>query len=146
MPEPKISFSGGNFTVSGYAPGWSIGDLGQCRLGDSFQVQRPAGLSDLEFGVGLHIIDCTWGRKGSLWLEQSLTAGGKYSFTTSGASGSLQLSNTLLWTPMRELHFTFSFILNGKVDGSGASGTLSFGSQFKMIDTAGAMLGAGVRF
>ena len=47
---------------------------------------------------------------------------------------------------MKELHFTFSFILNGQVDRNGATGTVQFGSQFKMIDTAGAMLGAGLRF
>jgi hypothetical protein len=147
MPDPKVSLSGGNFTVSGYAPAWSLGNLGQVKLGDHFQIQRPGGLSDIEFGFGLHVLDITWGKKGTLWLEQSLSVGGKYSFTRSQAQGSLQLSNTLLWVPMKELQFTFSFIITGKVDHDGAtSGTVQFGSNFKMVDTHGAMLGAGLRF
>ena len=145
MPDPKITFPGGAFTVSGYAPSFSLGQLGQCKLGDTFQITPPPGLKDIQVKAGIHVIDCTWGRKGSLWLEQSLTAGGTFSFAN-GAGGSMALNNQLFWTPIRELYFTFSFTLNGNIDQHGAHGTINFGSQFKLIDTPAGFAGAGFHF
>jgi|SRR5882724_5732884 len=148
MPDPKVSLSGGSFTVSGYAPQWSIGNLGQIRLGDHFQITPQGGLSDPQVKLGLHIIDLTWGQKGHLWLEQSLTAGGTFHLLHSGAAGSLQLNNSLYWHPIRDLHFSFTFILSGQLDDHGITTSVNFGSQFKIVDTKPVMagLGLGVHF
>jgi len=146
MGDPKISFSGGSFTVSGYAPAWSIGNLGQVRLADYFQITPPSSFTDPQIKLGLHILDLTWGRRGSLWLEQSLTVGGTFHLLTSGASGSLQLNNQLLWQPIRDLQFTFTFVLSGQLDDTGVKGSVNFGSQFRLTDTKSVFGGVGLRF
>ncbi|HSV65348.1 MAG TPA: hypothetical protein VLJ59_05495 [Mycobacteriales bacterium] len=145
MPDPKVSISGGSFTVQGYAPGWSIGNLGQCRLGDNFQITPTGSMSDPQLKLGLHLIDCVWGRRGSIWLEQSLSAGGTFSLGGT-PMGSLQLNNQLLWQPMKDLRFTLTFVLNGQLDQHGATGSVSFGSQFKVTDSKATMLGLGFHF
>ncbi len=146
MPDPKVSLSGGSFTVSGYAPTWSLGNIGQVKLGDYFQITPQGSLSDPQLKLGLHILDLTWGRRGSLWLEQSLTAGGTFHLLTSGASGSLQLNNQLLWQPVKELQFTFTFVISGQLDQHGVTGSVNFGSQFKMIENKAVLGGVGLRF
>jgi hypothetical protein len=148
MGDPHVSFSGGSFVVSGYAPSWSIGNLGQIRLGDHFQITPPSSFTDPQIKLGLHLIDLTWGHRGHLWLEQSVTVGGTFHLLQSGAGGSLMLNNQLIWQPMRDLQFTFTFVLSGQLDQHGVSGSVNFGGQFKAIDTKPAMtgLGLGVRF
>jgi hypothetical protein len=146
MGDPKISLSGGAFTVSGYAPQWSIGNLGQVRLGDHFQIFPPTSFTDPQIRLGLHLIDLTWGRKGHLWLEQSLTAGGTFHLLNTGASGSLQLNNQLLWQPLKELTFTFHFNLSGELNEHGFQGAVNFGSNFKMVDNKTVLGGIGLRF
>jgi hypothetical protein len=148
MPDPHVSLSGGSFTISGYAPQWSIGNLGQIRLADHFQITPQGSLSDPQIKLGLHLIDLTWGHKGHLWLEQSLTAGATFHLLQSGAAGSLQLNNQLLWAPAKDLQFFFTFTLTGQLDQHGFSGSVNFGSQYKWSAPKSTVtgLGLGVHF
>ncbi|MGH9118811.1 MAG: hypothetical protein ACRD0A_13305 [Acidimicrobiales bacterium] len=146
-PTRGVTLQNGGLQFNANLYGWSLGDVGQCRLVDYFNVAPTGSLSDPQAKLALHLVSCTWGQKGHLWLEQSLTAGGTFHLLGSGASGSLALDNRLMWQPVRELQITLSFTLNGVLDSNtGFQGSVNLGGNMRMLDTRATMLGVGLRF
>jgi hypothetical protein len=146
-PTRGVTLQNGGLQFNANLYQWSIGDVGQCRLVDYFNVAPTGSLSDPQLKLATSLVNCTWGQRGHLWLEQSLTAGGTFHLLGSGASGSLQLDNTLIWQPVRELQITLTFMLNGTLDSNtGFAGTINLGGNAKMLDTRATMAGIGLRF
>lgn len=146
-PRRGVTLQGGGLQFNAYLTNWSIGNVGQCRLVDYFNVAPTGSLSDPELRLAMHLVSCTWGQRGGVWLEQSLTAGGSFHLLNSGAQGSLVLTNELYWQPVRELQVVFNFTLTGTLDAdTGFQGGINLGGNMKMLDTRAAFAGAGLRF
>ncbi len=58
----------------------------------------------------------------------------------------MALTNALFWYPSKELHFSLTFSLNGKIDHNGPSGTIGFGSQFTIVDPPSGLASVGIHF
>jgi hypothetical protein len=146
-PTRGITLQNGGLQFNANLHNWSIGDVGQCRLVDYFNVAPTGSLSDPQLRLAMHVVSCTWGQRGHLWLEQSLVAGGTFHLLGSGASGSLTLDNQLYWQPVRELQISLGFTLDGTLDSNtGFQGSVMLGGRMRMLDTRAAMVGIGVRF
>ncbi|HEU5474789.1 MAG TPA: hypothetical protein VFV67_29450 [Actinophytocola sp.] len=116
----NISLSKQTFWFSGQVKGWSMGDIGACRLFDNFQFTPPTGLSPLELSAATTVVHCVWAKKGNFWLDSVLKVGGSYSSRT-GASGSLTLPTGLHYAPIPQIDFVFGITINGTVDKNGAN-------------------------
>ena len=147
MPDPPVQLANGGLQFNAHLYNWSLGDVGQCRLVDYFNVAPAGSLSDPQLKLATHLVTCVWGQKGHLWLEQSLTAGGTFHLLNSGAQGSMAFTNSLFWHPVRELRINLTFTLNGTLDrNQGFQGGINLGGDMKWMDTRGALLGAGISF
>jgi hypothetical protein len=142
-----ITIQNGGLQFNAQLANWSIGNVGQCKLVDYFRVSPTGSLSDPQIKLATHLVGCTWGQRGHVWLEQSLVAGGTFRVLNTGAAGSLVLDNTLYWQPVRELQVTFSFVFNGTLDStSGFQGTVNFGGNMNLLDNRATFAGVGLRF
>jgi hypothetical protein len=121
----NLSLSQKTFWFSGTTQGWSLGDIGQCRLFDNFQFTPPTGLSPFELSAATTVVHCTWAKKGNFWLDTMVNAGGSFS-TKSGAAGSISIPTGLHWTPVPKIEFTFGITINGTIDSSGANISANF--------------------
>jgi hypothetical protein len=146
-PPPPFAFSGGGLQYTGTLANFTIGHLGTCRLADTLTLAPVGSLSDPQAKLTTHLVNCVWGQKGSLWLEQSLNLGGTFHLLNSGGQGSLALDSKLLWQPIRELRVSLSFIFNGTLDwNKGYNGDVVFKGQFHALDTKANMLKLGLTF
>jgi hypothetical protein len=121
----NISLSKQTFWFSGQVQGWSMGDIGQCKLFDNFQFTPPTGLSPLELSAATTVVHCVWAKKGTFWLDSSLKVGGSFS-TKSGAAGSVQLPTGLHWTPIPQIDLVFGITIDGTIDSSGVNVSAHF--------------------
>jgi hypothetical protein len=120
----NISLTQHTYWFSGNVPGWSLGNVSQCKLFDNFQFTPPTS-NDFETKLGMHIINCTWARRGEFWLGSSLNFAGTFN-TASGASGSIALNTGVFWQPMKSLTLSFAVTLDGTVDNAGFHGSVQF--------------------
>jgi len=142
-----ITIANGGLQFNANLASWSIGNVGDCRIIDYFNVAPTGSLSDPQLRLATHLATCVWGQQGHLWLQQTLTAGATFHVLNSGAQGSLQLNNNLYWQPVKELRINFSLTFNGTFDSNtGWGGDVSFGGNMKMIDTKAAFAGVGLSF
>ena len=134
------------FTLTTHVEGYSLGDISQCRLFDTFQVTPHSSGSERELQVAMHVLSCQWARRGSFWLETSAGLGGTFS-TASGASGSAQLNAGAFWQPMKSLKLSFVVTVNGTVDKDGARATVDIEhSSIEALMQKSVGMGLGLNF
>jgi hypothetical protein len=142
----NISLSKQTFWFSGQVSGWAMGDVGQCRLFDNFQVTPPTGLKPFELSAATTVAHCVWAKKGSFWLESTLKLGASYSSRT-GAAGSTQLTSGVHWMPMTSIELVFGITLDGTVDKDGFRGSVHLhDSGFVLTAPKSGWAGVGVYF
>jgi hypothetical protein len=147
MTPPPLQIAGGGLQYTGTLANTSMSGLGTCKLGDTLTLAPVGSLSDPQARLVTHLVNCVWGQKGHLWLEQSLNLGGTFHLLNSGGQGSLALDSKIFYQPVRELRISLSFMFNGTLDWkSGYNGKVAFTGQVHALDSKATMINLGFHF